>query len=63
MSGKVQSVSAKEGQAVKAGDPLLVVEAMKMEYLITAKQDGTVSAVHVRPGDVITSGDLLVALA
>ena len=63
MSGKVQAVSAKEGQTVKAGDPLLVVEAMKMEYLITAKQDGTVAAVHVRPGDVITSGDLLVALA
>ncbi|MBM4253633.1 MAG: pyruvate carboxylase [Deltaproteobacteria bacterium] len=63
MSGKVQSVSAKEGQLVKVGDPLLVVEAMKMEYLITAKADGTVAAVHVRPGDVITSGDLLVALA
>ena len=63
MSGKVQAVTARDGQSVRAGDALLVVEAMKMEYLITAKHDGTVAAIHVKAGDLITSGDLLVVLA
>ena len=63
MSGKVQSIIARDGQSVRAGDALLVVEAMKMEYLITAKHDGTVAAIHVKAGDVISSGDLLVVLA
>ena len=49
-------------QAVKAGDPLVSVEAMKMETQIRAEQDGVVKAAHVRPGDTVAARDLLVEM-
>ena len=53
---------AEVGQAVKAGDPLVSVEAMKMETQIRAEQDGVVKAAHVRPGDTVAARDLLVEM-
>lgn len=44
------------------GDPLLSLEAMKMETLIMADRNATVRAVHVRPGDLINAKDLLVEI-
>ncbi len=59
MPGKVLSVAVKAGQAVKAGDVLCVVEAMKMENILRAERDGVLEAVHVAPGDAIGADALL----
>ena len=50
------------GDSVKAGDTLLILEAMKMENEISAPQDGTIASVNVRKGDVVNSGDLLITM-
>ena len=59
MPGNILDVRVKPGDSVKAGDVLLILEAMKMENEISAPQDGTVASVNVRKGDVVNSGDLL----
>jgi biotin carboxyl carrier protein len=51
------------GTTVKAREPLVVVEAMKMETPLLAPYDGTVLAVHVQEGDRVAGGTLLVELA
>jgi pyruvate carboxylase len=63
MPGMIVTVAVKGGQAVKAGDPLVSIEAMKMESQIRAERDGTVKHVHVRPGDTVSAHDLLLELA
>ena len=62
MPGTVMSVKVSNGQAVKKGDVLLVLEAMKMENEIYAPCDGTVAAVSVSQGDAVESGKVLVVL-
>ena len=47
------------GDAVSAGQALLVLEAMKMEHRVTAPYDGTVTAVHVAQGDRVQQGEML----
>lgn len=56
------SINVKAGQAVKKGDVLVVLEAMKMENEIMAPHDATVAAVHVNKGDSVESGTALVSL-
>ena len=51
MPGLVVSIAVAVGQEVKAGEPLAVVEAMKMENVLRAERDGVVKAVRVKPGD------------
>ncbi len=51
MPGLLREVMVAEGQAVKAGESLAVVEAMKMENVLKAERDGTVAKVMVKPGD------------
>jgi methylmalonyl-CoA carboxyltransferase small subunit len=60
VSGIVASVSAKEGQSLKVGDELLVLEAMKMETQVTASAAGRVASVKVEAGDSVHSGQVLV---
>ena len=62
MPGLVVTVAAKAGQKVLKGAPLLSIEAMKMETMLSADRDGLIGAVHVKPGDVITAKDLLVEI-
>lgn len=62
MPGLVLTVHIQEGQAVQAGEGLLVLEAMKMENELRAPADGTVRVVHVKPGDPVTKGQLLMEL-
>ena len=62
MPGVVASVAAQPGAAVKQGDLLLTIEAMKMETGIHAERDAIVTAVHVQPGAQIDAKDLLVEL-
>lgn len=63
MPGNIVDVLVKEGDSVKAGQPLLVTEAMKMETEIMAPIAGTVKAIHVAKGDRINPGDVLVEIA
>ncbi len=62
MPGNILDVKVASGAAVKAGDVLVILEAMKMENEIVAPQDGTVSSVNVNKGDTVNSGDVLVSM-
>lgn len=62
MPGTILKINVKPGDAVKRGDVLCVLEAMKMENDIKAAEDGTVSAVHVSQGDAVSTGDALISL-
>ncbi|MDB5523305.1 MAG: pyruvate carboxylase [Rhizobium sp.] len=62
MPGVISTVGVTAGQAVKAGDVLLSIEAMKMETALHAEKDGTIAEVLVRAGDQIDAKDLLVVL-
>ena len=63
MSGSVVKVLVQPGAKVKKGTPLVATEAMKMETSIQASIHGFVKEIHVKAGDVIESGDLLLELA
>ncbi|HEX5452531.1 MAG TPA: acetyl/propionyl/methylcrotonyl-CoA carboxylase subunit alpha [Stellaceae bacterium] len=63
MPGRVVQLLAAPGDRVRRGQPLIVVEAMKMEHTVAAPRDGVVAAVHCRPGDLVEEGAELVALA
>ena len=60
--GKVFKVEASVGQAVKAGESIVILEAMKMEIPVVAPEDGTVAGINVNVGDAVESGDLLASL-
>lgn len=62
MPGTILAINVKAGDKVKAGDVLLILEAMKMENEIVAPQDGVVSRVAVTKGASVNTGDLLIAL-
>ena len=59
MPGNILDVKVKAGASVKAGDVLVILEAMKMENEIVAPQDGTVASINVNKGDTVNSGDVL----
>jgi len=61
-AGKVFKVEASVGQAVKAGDAVVILEAMKMEIPVVAPQDGTVASIDVSVGDPVEAGALLATL-
>jgi acetyl/propionyl-CoA carboxylase alpha subunit len=63
MPGTVLRVEVRVGDAVRARQPLLVLEAMKMETPVVSPFDATVKALHVAPGDRVAGGQLLVELA
>ena len=60
--GKVFKVTANVGDAVKAGDTVIILESMKMEIPVVAPEDGTVASINVGAGDAVESGDLLATL-
>lgn len=60
MPGKVTRVAVRKGEPVTKGQPLVVMEAMKMEYTLEADRDGKVSEVNVQPGAQVGLGEVLV---
>lgn len=63
LPGVIIEVSVKEGQTVKAGQKVAIIEAMKMENEISASNDGTVTAIHVAKGDSVLEGAPIVTIA
>ena len=59
--GTVSKILVKEGEEVKKNQPLLTVEAMKMETSIVANQDGVIDKIYVKEGEQVNQGDLLVS--
>ncbi len=62
MPGKILAIKANAGQAVKKGEVVLVLEAMKMENEIVAPQDGTIAGVNVAVGGQVEAGDVLATM-
>ncbi len=62
MPGKILSVKASVGTAVKKGEVILILEAMKMENEVVAPEDGTVASINVSAGDAVEAGDTLATL-
>lgn len=62
LPGTIKEVKVKEGQKVKRGDVLVVMEAMKMANDILAENDGTVKSIPVKQGDTVNQGDVLVEM-
>jgi len=62
MPGLILNINVKEGQEVKEGDPLLILEAMKMENNIASEKSGTVTAVHVKVGQQVLQNELMIEL-
>ena len=63
MPGTILDVKVSAGQAVKSGDVLMILEAMKMENEIMAPKDGTVTSVSASKGASVQSGDVLCTIA
>ena len=61
-AGKIWKIVAAEGQSVKAGDPIVILEAMKMEIPIVAPKDGVILKITVSEGNPIEAGDLLATM-
>lgn len=62
LPGVITSIEVKEGDQVKAGQTVIVMEAMKMANNITAESDGTVKAILVQQGAQVQSGDALIEI-
>ena len=63
LQGSMFNILVKEGQSVKKGDVLAVLEAMKMENEIIAPVDGQISAIHVEKGQNVNLGDAILNIA
>ncbi len=62
LPGTILKINVTMGQAIKAGDVLLILEAMKMENEIVAPQDGSVKAISVAAGKTVQAGDVLLVI-
>ena len=61
-AGKVFNIPTVVGQEVKKGDPVIIIEAMKMEIGVTAPEDGTIASIDVAVGDMVEAGAVLATL-
>ena len=60
MPGLILEISVVEGQEVKEDDPLLILEAMKMENVLTSPRDGIIKSIQVSQGDAVDKNNLLI---
>lgn len=63
MPGLILKVMVTEGQTIKKGDPVLILEAMKMENVFKASSDATVKAIKIAEGQAVEKGEILIELA
>ena len=63
MPGQIKSIFVREGDQVKAGQKLLIMEAMKLENKLPATRDGVVKKILVRDGDVVSQGQELIIIS
>lgn len=63
LAGKVVELKVAEGEAVEAGDTILVLEAMKMNTLVSASESGTIGSILVAAGDMVEEGQGLVTIS
>lgn len=63
LGGVILEVTVKAGDAVKIGDKVAVIEAMKMKTVVSAHKDGTVSNVAVKAGDAVDAGQVLLSIS
>lgn len=63
ITGRVILVMAARGQKVRRNEPVMVIEAMKMEINVGPAVDGILDAIHVKPGDTVKTGELLFELS
>jgi len=61
-AGKIFKIEVKVGQAVKKGDAVVILEAMKMEIPVVAPQDGTIASIDVAVGDPVEAGAVLATM-
>lgn len=62
LGGVIQEIPVREGDKVKAGDKVAVIEAMKMKTIIAADHDGTVKNIQVKVGDAVDAGQVLMTI-
>lgn len=62
MPGRIVAIPAPVGTEVKRGDPIVVIEAMKMQNALAAPSTGKIQHLHVKPGDAVEAGQLLVVI-
>ena len=62
VAGKIWKIVASAGQALKAGDNIVILESMKMEIPVVAPQDGTLAAINVSEGTPVEVGDLIATM-
>ncbi len=62
MAGKILDIRVKEGDNVKKGDILMILEAMKMENEIQSPKDGEIKEIRVKVGDNVNRGDILIVM-
>lgn len=62
MAGTMWKIVVKEGDQVKAGEDVAILESMKMEIPHAAEQDGTVKEIKVKEGDFINEGDVIIVI-
>ncbi|WP_216286912.1 pyruvate carboxylase [Polynucleobacter sp. 30F-ANTBAC] len=60
LPGMISTIAVKEGQKIQKGNPLVSIEAMKMETMITANEDGVIKKIHVSSGNQVDAKDLLI---
>ena len=63
MPGKVIELRVAEGDTVRAGQVLLIMEAMKMEHTVSAPQDGTIAQIMITAGDQVDADALLIVVS
>lgn len=62
LQGKISQVKVKEGDKVQVNTPLFIIEAMKMESIITATKEATVKQIHLPSGSIVEQGDMVIEL-
>ena len=62
MAGNVWKVLVSEGEEVKAGQDVVILESMKMEIPIAAEEDGIVKKVHIQEGEFVNDADVLIEI-